>query len=105
MFYNNILSYCEKRGISPSKLLSDLGISKAGLKRWREGTEPTNRTKKMIADYFGITVEDLVTEIEKPAAPKGDELKGIDLRLANLLRDLTPEEADKVRAFIAGMKA
>ena len=106
MFYDSFMKICEEVGIAPSRLLIEIGVGKSGANNWKNGTEPTNRTKKLIADYLGITVQELVNgEIEKPAAPKGDELKGIDAELYNLLRGLTPEQAVKVRAFIAGMKA
>lgn len=67
MFYDNFISLCEDAGVSPSKVLSDLSIGKAGLSRWREGVEPTNPIKKKIADYFGITVKELMETKKAPA--------------------------------------
>lgn len=104
MFYDKFLVLCEENGVSPSSLLETLKISKGGLKRWRDGQEPSNKIKKKIADYFGLTVLELMGKKEKPAAQKGDEL-AINAELKSLLISLTPEQAEKVRVFIAGMKA
>ena len=95
MFYNTFVSLCEEKGVSPSRLLGELGISKGGLSRWREGTEPTNPIKKKIADYFGITVAELMSgemKIKKPAANKGDELSDDEKQFLNLIRQLSPKE-------------
>lgn len=68
MFYENFMDLCSERGVSPSNVLVSLSVGKAGLKRWREGAEPSNPIKKKIADYFGITVRELM-EGQKETAP------------------------------------
>ena len=104
MFYSNLLRLCSERGISPSALLVHLGISKAGLKRWRDGTEPSNPIKKKLADYFGITVEELVSgQIKAPTLQPEGERSDLDNELTAMLRRLTPEQADKVRCFVQGI--
>ena len=108
MFYDNFLRLCEDRGVSPTRVLTNLGISKGSLSRWRDGGEPLNETKKKIADYFGITVRQLMDgEIENAPAPEqseDDELdeileearKNPDLKmLFSLSSKATPEEIKK----------
>jgi len=108
VFYNNYLKICEERGIAPTRVLVDLGISKSAISNWKNGGEPSNRTKKAIADYFGITVRQLMDgEIENAPTPvksEDDELEDIleearrnpDLRiLFSLSRKATPEELRK----------
>lgn len=108
MFYDNFLRLCEDRGVSPTRVLTNLGISKGSLSRWRDGGEPLNETKKKIADYFGITVRQLMDgEIENIPAPdrsEDDELDAIleearrnpDLRiLFSLSSKASPEELKK----------
>lgn len=108
MFYDNYLKICEARGVSPTRVLSDLGISKSSYGHWKNGGEPLNETKKKIADYFGITVSELISgEIENAPTPvksEDDELDEIleearrnpDLKmLFSLSSKATPEEIKK----------
>ncbi|MPM62970.1 hypothetical protein SDC9_109848 [bioreactor metagenome] len=75
MFYENFINLCEIRGVSPTKVLLALGISKGSLGRWKTGGKPLNEAKKKIADYFGISVAELMgANAEKPAANTGGEL-------------------------------
>lgn len=68
MFYDGFLYWCEVKGISPTRALLNLGYSKSMLTNWKNGSDPLNETKKKIADYFGITVQQLM-QGEKGNAP------------------------------------
>lgn len=104
MFYSNFMSLCEEAGVAPSNVLTELAIGRAGLKRWREGQEPSNPIKKKIADYFGITVKQLMEDDKEEAPAKeaeADEMAELletirrrpDLRvLFSLSAKATPED-------------
>lgn len=69
MLYDGFMRICEERGVSPSRVLSELNISRGSLGRWKEGGDALNETKKKIADYFGITIKQLMSgRIEKTSA-------------------------------------
>lgn len=73
MFYDNYLKVCEDVGVSPTRVLEELGISKSSYGHWKKGGEPLNETKKKIADYFRITVAELMSgEIKKAPQTGGD---------------------------------
>ena len=87
MFFDNYMKVCESKGISPTRVLSDLQISKSAYTHWKNGGEPLNETKKAIADYFGITVSQLVSgETEK--APAKEAEAGTDDEMAELLEEV-----------------
>lgn len=116
MFYDNYLKVCEAKGVSPTRVLDDLGISKSSYGHWKKGGEPLNETKKKIADYFGITVAELMSgEIKKsPAkAAEDDELEAIlqdfkdnpELRaLFKLSRKATPDELRQYQKIIKALR-
>ena len=58
-FYNNYVHLCNHIGKSPSKVAQEIGVAKATVNRWKNGSLPTDATAQKIADYFGITVEEL----------------------------------------------
>lgn len=76
MFYDNFMLLCEKNQIRPYTALKNIGIeSKSILSRWRAGATPRSTTVKMIADYFGVTPEELLFGIKKePSIPTDEEL-------------------------------
>lgn len=96
MLYDYLETLCKERGISVSWLLGEVGVSKSSASRWKsKGYEPSNKTKKKIADYFNVSVQQLENgDAEKPAAPKGDELTADEMKLLALFRGLRGEDRD-----------
>ena len=80
MFYDNFMLLCEKNQIRPYTALKNIGIeSKSILSRWRAGATPRSTTVKMIAEYFGVTPEELLFGIKKePSIPMDEELDKSD---------------------------
>lgn len=107
MFFDVFEHICRENGVAPTRVLADLGISKSSYGHWKNGGDASNRTKRDIADYFGITVAELMQgKIKKAPAQmsEDDELNSIleearrnpDLKiLFSLSSKATPEEVKK----------
>lgn len=90
-------------------------MSKSTITNWRGGSEPSNPTKKKIADYFGITVRELMEGQKETAPPESgadDELTDIledarrrpELRvLFSMSRKATPEEVRQTIKIIQAL--
>ena len=63
MIYTNILAICEARNIPIRKLERDCGIGNGVVRRWDEGHADVWLVKA-VADYLGVTVDDLLREPE-----------------------------------------
>ena len=59
MFYDNFIKACNLKGKTPSAALSEAGIDKSASTRWKNGKKPTDATLRKLADYFGVSPEDL----------------------------------------------
>lgn len=59
-FFENIKKLCAANGISVTALGQALGLSNATTAGWRKGSQPRGKTLKMIADYFDVTVDQLI---------------------------------------------
>ena len=56
-----------------------MGLSKTTVNRWKNGGGVTDATALKIANYFGITVDELKNGIKKePSIPKDEELNKND---------------------------
>lgn len=57
-FHDRVNALCAERGISITKLASELGFSSSTPNNWRDMTGlPRAKTVKAVADYFGVSVD------------------------------------------------
>lgn len=94
------------KGTTKAQFFADCGITSGGYSQWNTGkTKPSVKKLKAVADYLGTTYEYLLTgegQKEKPTPISESEL---DNELIKMLVQLTPDEAEKVAAFAAGLIA
>lgn len=78
MFYDKFVNLCASIGKKPTPVAQELGISKGTVASWkRRGNDPTDAYLAKIANYFGVSVDELRgdTENEKKPTAQGDGLK------------------------------
>lgn len=61
MVLENIKSLCKENKISVASLEQKLGIGNGTIGRW-DKSSPTTDKIKAVADYFGCTIDDLLSE-------------------------------------------
>ena len=94
-FYSNFVRLCNSVNKSPTAVLLEIGLAKSLLTRWKKGKGFTDASAIKIADYFGITVEELIKE--KTPATDGDERNDENQKIEEikrLLPRLTDQELD-----------
>ena len=68
-FWTVFFNLCREKGKAPNTVAKELGISSASITWWKKGERnPSQKTLKAIADYFGVPVAYLLNE-EKEKAP------------------------------------
>ena len=71
MFKQNFINLCNKKGIAPSAVCMQLGLSNATYSKWTDESVPRRATLQRIADYFGVSVDYLLgKEQEKKTSAK-----------------------------------
>lgn len=65
MFYDNFLNLCNQKGISPSAAAVEMGFQKSVVTRWKKSI-PTEANRRKIAEYFGISVDELMGTKKAP---------------------------------------
>lgn len=76
MFYDLFKQLCDDKGVSPNKACIEMGLSRSIAAKWKNtDSAPGRDTLKRIADYFGVSMEYLVTGEEQKEKPlvNGDE--------------------------------
>lgn len=64
MIYTNVQNLCREKGITITQLERELGLGNATIRGWKNSS-PTVERLKAVADYFGITVDALISEQEQ----------------------------------------
>ena len=95
-FDENLISLCNSIHKSPTAAILEIGLERSSGTRWKKGGMPSDATARRIADYFGVTVDDLLGEENvKAAAPEGS---GQYEEFARIFKELTPENQNKIIA-------
>ena len=95
----------KQHGVTAYRVAKDTGVTTATLTSWKQG-KYTPKPEKMqkIADYFGVDSQYLLFGDEKSPLVPADE-RALDDELVSKLTSLTPEEMQKVDAFVQGLLA
>ena len=66
MFWDNFYRLCQSVGKAPGQVAAELGFSNATATHWKKGAAPRQKALEKIAAYFGITVQELLTDPDAP---------------------------------------
>ena len=124
-FYERFVGLCNKVGKTPSRVAMEVGLSKPTVNRWKNGSSPTDATAMKIAEYFGVSVEELTGEAdlgdllyeatrdhglvqspfkkESPTAEMGDGLTESQRKLFELAKNLPEEKAEILLQLMQSM--
>lgn len=105
-FYENYVQLCNEVGKSPSAVAIELKLGKPSVSRWKTGTKPRDTTVLKVANYFGVTVEELMSDtpsagIKKDPIPKDGAVSQEKQQLLDMIDGLSDEQCRRLAGFIA----
>lgn len=101
-FYEKYKRLCSKHGKSDNAIAAEIGLSNSTVTTWKQGAIPRRPTIKKVADYFGISVEEMMgySSAEKAPTQEGKRKP----KLASIARleegNITPEMDKNITAYI-----
>lgn len=102
MFYSNYVKLCSKLNKSPSAVGEELGFTRASVTGWGNGATPRKSSLIKIADYFGVTVAELMAGVGEQEKAPATEGEGYDDKITRLYTQL-PKLSDRQREMILGI--
>lgn len=108
MFWTNYEYLCRKIDKSPNYVASQIGVKSSGtVTAWkRKNALPRQSVLLKVAEYFNVTVDELLTEdLQKKNQLTPESERELNERFTLTLDDLTSDELSKVHAFVSGLKA
>ena len=118
MFYDRFIELCKKKGVKPSAVAKEIGLSNAAPTYWKNGSVPTSGTIQSIADYFEVTVDYLLGNADHPSIfrpanhtdisvvdiEKPDIIEDIDLAFYGDFNELSEDDQETIRAMVRLMR-
>ena len=103
-FWDNYVDLCTKNGKTPNGAAEEIGISSGSITAWKKGRVPRPQNQKQIADYFGVTVDDLLNaEKENPTSVSADGVDELDKEALDIMHRLPPEKRAAGLAMLRGL--
>lgn len=106
MFYEIFAELCRRKGVSPSFVVQEIGLSKPNAVYWKRGSIPKGDTLQKLADYFGVSVDYLLCKDSSPYSNVGVTIRAAEGDLAvggeellEALKDMTADELEDVQKF------
>ena len=105
-FYENYVQLCNQINKSPSAVAIELKIGKPSVTRWKSGVKPRYATAMKVANYFGVTVEELMGKgIKKDPIPKDEAVSPAAQEILDFLDSASGEELADVIKYIRYLKS
>lgn len=106
MFWTRYQQICEERGEKPHAVLKKLSISSGSAANWKKGVIPNGEILQKIADYFDITTDYLLSNVEISINTKSKSsifatLKALPQRWASLRKgdNVSNEDIIKITKY------
>lgn len=96
MFWETFIKLCASNGTKPNPVAAKLGLSSGSITKWKNGAKPNDTTLQKIADYFGVSVDYLLTGEPSSAPISDDDLK---FALFGGDKDIPDNVLEEVKAF------
>ena len=113
MFFDQLKRICEARGLKVTTTVKAAGLSTGLIGNWKNGGKPTCDTLCRLADYLGVSVQELVDDESRETKPQErnelreylDQLRERpEMRmLFSVAKNATKEEVEAVARFIEDM--
>ena len=102
MFKSNFINFCNLKGESPSFVCRQVGLAPATFSCWTEDSIPRRATLQRIADYFDITVEDLLRGPDEQPTPAAEpaSISPLSQEFHDLVEQLTLKELREIQAIM-----
>jgi transcriptional regulator with XRE-family HTH domain len=109
MFKQRFTLLCAKKNTSPSVVCRAVGLTPSAYSQWKDDSVPRKTTIIKIADYLGVTVDDLVgnddvcnaTEPEEEKRPAAD----LNQQLAELWEQLDEAGKEEAKRYLEYLRS
>jgi transcriptional regulator with XRE-family HTH domain len=96
MFKEIFIRLCNEKGVAPTVVCKSVGLSDAAFSKWTDESVPRRATLMRIADYFGVSVDYLLGNVQMDlqhfAEKEKEPTVTVDPKLLSLIDSMSEEE-------------
>ena len=96
MFKEIFIRLCNEKGVAPTAACVEIGLSNATFSCWTETSIPRKATLMRIADYFGVSTDYLLGNVELDlqhfAEKEKEPTVTVDPKLLSLIDSMSEDE-------------
>lgn len=97
MFYDNVCKICNDRGISPTVILRELGLSTGNISKWKQGSVPNINIALAVAQKLSVSLDYLVTlEVNNSS----NTLSASDQEWLNIIARIPEDKQEMCKDFL-----
>lgn len=100
VFYNNFLSLCAWKRTTPSGVSAAIGLSRTAANGWKKGKVPSQITLLKLANYFGVSTQELTEKIIDKEIPKGNSDGFSENDIIRFIDWFRSQASDKEKALV-----
>ncbi|WP_294854696.1 helix-turn-helix domain-containing protein [uncultured Oscillibacter sp.] len=104
-FAERLTELMESHSMTNYRLSKTIGCSATTVANWLDGKEVTQSYLQKLSDVFEVSVDSLLGFEQKEKSPVDIDEELLNSELIRRLCRLTPEEMEKVDAFVQGILA
>ena len=107
MFYSYFDYLCKRKGITKNKACQEMGVSRSVAAKWKSTqTNPSMATLQKIADYFEVSLDELISqsEIKENPATVSDGQEDQYKAFKKILDELDDENVESLREYAIFLK-
>ena len=97
MFYERLVALCAEKNTNPTALCDAIGLAQSAATRWKQGSVPRDTTLRKIADYFGVTVDELL--VEPAPSPVDEAMAKLTASMQEALDSMEKEKSPLLRSL------
>lgn len=101
-FYSRFIRICNENGISPSGAAIEVGISKAAVTAWKNGSKCSDANVAKIANYFNVPISYFDDDDKDILPAKSEELTDKQKKVIELVKSIKDDALLEI--FIAAME-
>lgn len=107
-FVERVAMLAKEKGVTEKQVLLDCNLNKNLFGLWRRGSNPNKATQKILADYFGVSVEYLMGEsddrTQKKSPGQVTEAEGAKKAILDLIDGMSDDQLQKLETLIQAAK-
>ena len=105
MFFDRLKELCAAKGVSTYRACTDIGLNRAAVAKWKNGSQPSGTTAVKLAEYFGVSVDYLLGNEKVPTPEHGqDILEEVDIAFYGDFKALSEDDKQTLRAMARLMR-